>query len=41
MKLHPNNNFNVNYKKQVLMFQLIAVMDAKKKKYKAGLKVNY
>ena len=23
------------------MFQLVAVMDAKKRKYKAGLKVNY
>lgn len=41
MKLHPGNSFNVNYKKQVLAYQLIAVMDAKKKKFKTGLKVNY
>ena len=41
MRLHQGNTFNVNYKKQVLAYQLIAVMDAKKKKFKTGLKVNY
>lgn len=41
MRLHPNNTFNINYKKQVLTLQLMAIMHAKKKKLKAGLKVNY
>lgn len=41
MRLHPNNSFNVNWKKQVLAFQLLALMHAKKKKLKTGLKANY
>jgi len=41
MKLHPNNTFNINWKKQVLAFQLLALMHAKRKKLKTGLKANY
>ena len=41
MKLHPNNSFNLNWKKQVLQFQLLALLHAKKKRYKTGLKAIY
>ena len=41
MKLHTPQSFNVNWKKQILAFQLLALMHAKKNKVKAGLKANY
>ena len=41
MKLHTPQSFNVNWKKQILAFQLLALMNAKKNKVKAGLKANY
>jgi len=41
MKLHLNYTFNLNWKKQVLAFQLLAVMHAQKKKFKTGLKAIY
>lgn len=41
MKLHPNYTFNLNWKKQVLAFQLLAVLHAQKKKFKTGLKAIY
>ena len=41
MKLHPNFSFNLNWKKQVLAFQLLALIHAQKRKYKAGLKAIY
>jgi len=41
MKMHPNNSFDLNWKKQVLQFQLLALLHAKKKKYKTGLKAIY
>jgi hypothetical protein len=41
MRLHQNSSFNLFWKKQVLAFQLLALMHAKKKKLKTGLKANY
>lgn len=41
MRIHPNNTFDLNWKKQVLQFQLLALLHAKKKKYKTGLKAIY
>ena len=41
MRIHPNNSFDLNWKKQVLQFQLLALLHAKKKKYKTGLKAIY
>jgi hypothetical protein len=41
MKLHPNFSFNLNWKKQVLAFELLALIHAQKRKFKAGLKAIY
>ena len=41
MKMHPNFSFDLNWKKQVLAFQLLSLLHAKKKKYKTGLKAIY
>ena len=41
MRIHPNNYFDLNWKKQVLQFQLLALLHARKKKYKTGLKAIY
>jgi len=41
MRLYPNNSFNIYWKKQVLAFQVMAIMHVKKKKLKTGLKANY
>ena len=41
MRIHPNNSFDLNWKKQVLQFQLLALLHARKKKYKTGLKAIY
>lgn len=41
MRLHTNHTFNLNWKKQVLAFELLALMHAQKKKHKIGLKAVY
>ena len=41
MSLHPNNSFNLNWKKQILTFMLLGLIHAKKKKFKFGLKSIY
>ena len=41
MSLHPNNSFNLNWKKQILAFMLLGLIHAKKKKFKFGLKAIY
>ena len=41
MRIHPSNSFNLNWKKQVLAFELLAFMHAQKKKFKTGLKAIY
>jgi hypothetical protein len=41
MKLHPNSQFDVNYKKQILALQLISIMHCKRKRLRAALKINY
>ena len=41
MKLHVNFTFNLNWKKQVLMLQLLALIHAQRRKYKTGLKAIY
>ena len=41
MKLHFNSTFNLNWKKQVLMLELLALIHAQKRKYKTGLKAIY
>lgn len=41
MRLHPNYSFNLNWKKQVLAFELLALLHAQKRKYKVGLKAIY
>lgn len=41
MKLHANYTFNLNWKKQVLAFELLALIHAQKRKFKAGLKAIY
>ena len=41
MRLHPNHSFNLYWKKQVLAFELLALMHAQKKKFKTGLKAVY
>ena len=41
MKLHSNYSFNLAWKKQVLAFQLLALMHAQKKRHKTGLKSIY
>jgi hypothetical protein len=41
MKMHTNFSFDLNWKKQVLAFQLLSLLHAKKKKYKTGLKAIY
>jgi len=41
MRLHANHTFNLNWKKQVLIFELLALMHTQKKKHKTGLKAVY
>ena len=41
MRLHPNHSFNLYWKKQVLAFELLALMHASKRKFKTGLKAIY
>ena len=41
MRLHSNYSFNLNWKKQVLAFELLALVHAQKKKHKTGLKAVY
>lgn len=41
MKLHPNNSFNLNWRKQILPLQLIAFVHASKRRFKTGLKAIY
>ena len=41
MRLHTNYTFNLYWKKQVLAFELLALMHAQKRKYKTGLKAIY
>ena len=41
MKLHPKNQFSVNYKKQILLLQLVAFYKIKQGKFKSALKSNY
>lgn len=41
MTLHPNSTFNLQWKKQILPFMLLALLHSKKKKYKTGLKSIY
>lgn len=41
MRLHPRNQFDVNYKKQVLLLQLVAFYKIKQGKFKSALKSNY
>ena len=41
MKLHANYSFNLNWKKQVLAFELLSLLHAQKRKYKTGLKTIY
>lgn len=41
MRLHTNYTFNLNWKKQVLIFELLALLHAQKRKYKTGLKAIY
>jgi len=41
MRLHANYTFNLYWKKQVLAFELLALLHAQKKKYKTGLKAIY
>jgi len=41
MLLHRDNSFDLNWRKQILAFQLLALLYAKKKKSKTGLKAIY
>ena len=41
MRLYPNNSFDLNWKKQVLAFELLSLLHAKKRKFKTGLKAIY
>lgn len=41
LKLHANYSFDLLWKKQVLAFQLLSLVHAKKKKFKTGLKAVY
>jgi hypothetical protein len=41
MRLHPNFTFDLHWKKQVLAFELLSLMHAKKRKFKTGLKAIY
>ena len=41
MSLHIDNSFNLHWKKQILSFMLLALIHAKKKKFKTGLKAIY
>ena len=41
MQLHKDFSFNLNWSKQLLAFQLLALLHAKKKKFKTGLKAIY
>lgn len=41
MRLHAKSSFNIMWRKQVLAFQLLACMHAKKGKFKMSLKANY
>ena len=41
MKLYPNYTFDLGWKKQVLAFQLLAMVHASKRKFKGGLKAIY
>ena len=41
MRLHTNYSFNLNWKKQVLAFELLSLIHAQKRKFKTGLKAIY
>lgn len=41
MKLHHNFTFDLTWKKQVLAFQLLALLHSQRKKFKMGLKAIY
>jgi hypothetical protein len=41
MRLYPNHSFDLNWKKQVLSFELLSLLHAKKRKFKTGLKAIY
>jgi len=41
IQLHKDGTFNVNWRKQILVFQLLAMLFTKKKRPKQGLKSIY